>query len=116
MENFQDTERKILSSGITLNFAPNKYLFREGQELNHIFYLVSGEAELSSPTYKITLNSSNQIFIGLTDLLDNHLHSHNLVVVSPAQFIVFEKEYFKSLLTEFPEALKYLKFKNQGFQ
>ena len=39
MNDFSDTERKVLASGIELRYLPDEYLFRQGQKAEFVFYL-----------------------------------------------------------------------------
>ena len=115
MEKYLKTEKKILSSGINLEYGPNKFLFREGQDLNHIFYLVDGEVELSSKDSNLIIKPKNKLFFGINDLENHAKHSFNLQTKSYSQFLIYEKSFFISLLEEYDDAKDYYYLKLQDF-
>lgn len=115
MEKYLSTEKKILSSGINLDYGPNKFLFREGQDLNHIFYLIEGEVELSSKNLKRIINPKNEVFFGINDLENQAKHSYNLQTKANSKFLIYEKTFFISLLEEYDDAKDYFNLKLNDF-
>ena len=110
MNNFSDTERKVLASGIELRYLPDEYLFRQGQKAEFVFYLQEGSLVLESPVGFVSIDRKG-VFIGIEEAIEEKNHVYSAMTSSYSQFLVFERKYFKQLIDEFDLALPYFEFK-----
>ena len=114
MNDFSDTERKVLASGIELRYLPDEYLFRQGQKAEFVFYLQEGSLLLESPTGFVTIERKG-VFIGIEEAIGEKKHHFSAMTSSYAQFLVFERKYFQLLIDEFDLALPYFELKKAEF-
>ena len=114
MNDFSDTERKVLASGIELRYLPDEYLFRQGQKAEFVFYLQEGSLLLESPAGFVTIERKG-VFIGIEEAIGEKKHHFSASTSSYAQFLVFERKYFQLLVDEFDLALPYFEFKKAEF-
>jgi CRP-like cAMP-binding protein len=114
MNNFSDTERKVLASGIELRYLPDEYLFRQGQKAEFVFYLQEGSLLLESPRGFVTIDKKG-VFVGIEEAIEEKKHIFSAMTSSYAQFLVFERKYFQLLVDEFDLALPYFEFKKAEF-
>jgi len=114
MNNFADTERKVLASGIELRYLPDEYLFRQGQKAEFVFYLQEGSLLLESPRGFVTIDKKG-VFVGIEEAIEEKKHIFSAMTSSYAQFLVFERKYFQLLVDEFDLALPYFEFKKAEF-
>ena len=110
MNNFSDTERKVLASGIELRYLPDEYLFRQGQKAEFVFYLQEGSLVLEGSAGFVTIDRKG-VFIGIEEAIDEQKHVYSAMTSSYSQFLVFERKYFQQLIDEFDLALPYFEFK-----
>ncbi len=110
MNNFSDTERKVLASGIELRYLPDEYLFRQGQKAEFVFYLQEGSLVLESPVGFVSIDCKG-VFIGIEEAIEEKNHVYSAMTSSYSQFLVFERKYFQLLIDEFDLALPYFEFK-----
>lgn len=110
MNNFSDTERKVLASGIELRYLPDEYLFRQGQKAEFVFYLQEGGLVLEGPAGFVTIDRKG-VFIGIQESIEEKKHVYSAITSSYSQFLVFERKYFKQLIDEFDLALPYFEYK-----
>lgn len=110
MNNFSDTERKVLASGIELRYLPDEYLFRQGQKAEFVFYLQDGSLVLECSTGFVSIDRKG-VFIGIEEAIDEQKHVYSAMTSSYSQFLVFERKYFQQLIDEFDLALPYFEFK-----
>ena len=110
MNNFSDTERKVLASGIELRYLPDEYLFRQGQKAEFVFYLQEGSLVLEGPAGFVTIDRKG-VFIGIEEAIEEKKHVYAAMTSSYSQFLVFERKYFKQLIDEFDLALPYYEYK-----
>lgn len=110
MNNFSDTERKVLASGIELRYLPDEYLFRKGQKAEFVFYLQEGSLVLEGSAGFVTIDRKG-VFIGIEEAIDEKKHRYSATTASYSQFLVFERKYFKQLIDEFDLALPYFEYK-----
>lgn len=110
MNNFSDTERKVLASGIELRYLPDEYLFRQGQKAEFVFYLQEGSLVLEGPAGFVTIDRKG-VFIGIEEAIEEKKHLYSAMTSSYSQFLVFERKYFKQLIDEFDLALPYFEYK-----
>ena len=114
MNNFSDTERKVLASGIELRYLPDEYLFRQGQKAEFVFYLQEGSLVLEGPAGFVTIDRKG-VFIGIEEAIEEKKHVYAAMTSSYLQFLVFERKYFKQLIDEFDLALPYFEYKKAEF-
>ena len=110
MNNFSDTERKVLASGIELRYLPDEYLFRQGQKAEFVFYLQEGSLVLEGSAGFVTIDRKG-VFIGIEEAIDEQKHVYSAMTSSYSQFLVFERKYFQQLIDEFDLALPYFELK-----
>ena len=110
MNNFSDTERKVLASGIELRYLPDEYIFRQGQKAEFVFYLQEGSLVLESLTGFVSIDRKG-VFIGIEEAIEEQKHVYSAMTSSYSQFLVFERKYFQLLIDEFDLALPYFEFK-----
>ena len=110
MNNFSDTERKVLASGIELRYLPDEYLFRQGQKAEFVFYLQEGSLVLEGPAGFVAIERKG-VFIGIEEAIDERKHLYSAMTSSYSQFLVFERKYFQLLIDEFDLALPYFELK-----
>ncbi|MEY4384087.1 MAG: hypothetical protein RI995_1629 [Bacteroidota bacterium] len=121
MENtFQETEKKLLASGIEVSYLPGEYLFRYGQKAEFVFYVMNGKICLETPDDKEYVMEDQPIFLGIDEMMNQKKHSFSTHTISNSKFLVYEKNYFLSLIQEFELANNYfedkLKELHQFFQ
>jgi CRP-like cAMP-binding protein len=97
----QETEKKLLASGILINYLPGEYLFRHGQKAEYVFYVMKGKICLETPDDKELVMEDQSIFLGLNELLKQKNHSFSTHTITDSKFLVFDKNYFLSLIQEF---------------
>jgi CRP-like cAMP-binding protein len=114
MNDFLDTERKVLASGIELRYLPDEYLFRQGQKAEFVFYLQEGSLLLESPLGFVTIDKKG-VFVGIEEAIESKKHIYSAMTSSYAQFLVFERKYFQLLIDEFDLALPYFELKKAEF-
>lgn len=111
-----DTERKILASGILINYLPEEFLFRQGQKAEFVFYLNRGSLEMQWPEKDKKLNiQQRNVFIGLDEAFINGRYACTAMTTELSEFLVFERAYFMQLIHEFDYAIPYLESMQQSF-
>jgi len=112
MTNLQEeTEKKILASGIEISYLPGEYLFRFGQKAEFVFYVLNGKICLETPDEKEFIMEDQSIFLGIDELVNQKKHSFSTHTISNSKFLVYEKNYFLSLIQEFGLANNYFENK-----
>jgi len=111
-----DTERKILASGILINYLPAEFLFRQGQKAEFVFYLKHGSLEMQWPEKdkELQINQQN-VFIGLDEAFSRGRYTCTAMTTELSEFLVFEREYFLQLTQEFEHAVSYLESMQVAF-
>jgi len=111
-----DTERKILASGILINYLPSEFLFRHGQKAEFVFYLKRGSFEMQWPEKdKKILISQRNVFIGLDEAFIQGRYVCTAMTTELSEFLVFERAYFMELINEFEYAVPYLESMQEEF-
>jgi CRP-like cAMP-binding protein len=111
-----DTERKILASGILINYLPSEFLFRHGQKAEFVFYLKRGSFEMQWPEKdKKLLISQRNVFIGLDEAFIQGRYVCTAMTTELSEFLVFERAYFMELINEFEYAVPYLESMQEEF-
>jgi CRP-like cAMP-binding protein len=115
-EQLIDTERKILGSGILINYLPAEFLFRQGQKAEFVFYLKQGSLEMQWPEKDKKLNiRQGSMFIGLDEAFINGRYACTAMTTELSEFLVFERAYFMQLIHEFEYAIPYLESMQEAF-
>ena len=96
-----ETEKKLLASGIEISYLPGEYLFRAGQKAEFVFYVLSGSICLETTDDKEYVLEDKSLFLGIDELLRQKKHSFSTHTISNSKFLVYEKNYFLSLIQEF---------------
>lgn len=111
-----DTERKILGSGILINYLPAEFLFRQGQKAEFVFYLNRGSMEMQwlEKDKKIQISQRN-VFIGLDEAFSQGRYACTAMTTDLSEFLVFERAYFLELIYEFEYAIPYLESMQEAF-
>lgn len=111
-----DTERKILGSGILINYLPREFLFRQGQKAEFVFYLNRGSMEMQwlEKDKKIQISQRN-VFIGLDEAFSQGRYVCTAMTTGLSEFLVFERAYFMELINEFEYAIPYLESMQEAF-
>lgn len=111
-----DTERKILGSGILINYLPAEFLFRQGQKAEFVFYLNRGSMEMQwlEKDKKIQISQRN-VFIGLDEVFNQGRYVCTAMTTELSEFLVFERAYFMELINEFEYAVPYLESMQEAF-
>jgi CRP-like cAMP-binding protein len=111
-----DTERKILASGISINYLPAEFLFRQGQKVEFIFYLKQGSLEIQWQEKGKELQISQQnVFIGLDEAFSRGRYTCTAMTTELSELLVFERDYFLQLTHEFEYAIPYLESMKEAF-
>jgi CRP-like cAMP-binding protein len=111
-----DTERKILASGILINYLPSEFLFRHGQKVEFVFYLKRGSFEMQWPEKDKKLQiSQRNVFIGLDEAFNNVRWACTVMTTEKSEFLVFERAFFLELLNEFEYSIPYLESMQVAF-
>ena len=111
-----DTERKILASGILINYLPAEFLFRQGQKAEYIFYLNRGSIEMQWPENDKKLRiSQRNVFIGLDEAFSEGSYVFTAMTTELSEFLVFDRAYFMELIHEFEYAIPYLESMQEAF-
>jgi len=98
MEQFLETGKKVLASGIEIKYLADEFLFRQGQKAEFVFYLHCGSILLEWPNENKSLLIANKpIFIGIQEVLQAGKYTCT----------VFDRAYFNQLITEFDHAKDY---------
>lgn len=112
MENYYlETEKKLLASGIEISYLPGEYLFRVGQKAEFVFYVLDGKICLETTDDKEYILENNPLFLGIDELLQHKKHSFSTHTITNSKFLVYEKNYFLSLIQEFGIAMPYFEGK-----
>ena len=90
MNELLETSKKVLASGIEINYLGDEFLFRQGQKAEFVFYLQEGSLLLESPTSFVTIDRKG-VFIGIEEAIEEKKHVYTAMTSSYAQFLVFEK-------------------------
>lgn len=106
-----DTEKKLLASGIEISYLPGEYLFRYGQKAEFVFYVMNGKICLETPDEKEYVLENQSVFLGIDELMNQKKHSFSTHTISNSKFLVYEKNYFLSLIQEFGLATNYFEDK-----
>lgn len=106
-----DTEKKLLASGIEISYLPGEYLFRYGQKAEFVFYVMNGKICLETPDDKEYVLENQSVFLGIDELMNQKKHSFSTHTISNSKFLVYEKNYFLSLIQEFGLATNYFEDK-----
>jgi CRP-like cAMP-binding protein len=115
-EQLIDTERKILGSGILINYLPAEFLFRQGQKAEFVFYVKQGSLEMQWPEKDKKLNiRQRNVFIGLDEAFINGRYACTAMTTELSEFLVFERAYFMQLIHEFEFAIPYLESMQEAF-
>ncbi|MEN9959938.1 MAG: hypothetical protein RL045_188 [Bacteroidota bacterium] len=114
MNDYSDTERKVLASGIELRYLPDEYLFRQGQKAEFVFYLQEGSVVLEGLKGFVSIDRKG-VFIGIEEAIEEKKHVYTAMTSSYSQFLVFERKYFQQLIDEFELALPYFQDKKTEF-
>jgi CRP-like cAMP-binding protein len=111
-----DTERKILASGILINYLPAEFLFRQGQKAEFVFYLKHGSLEMKWPEKdkELQINQQN-VFIGLDEAFSEGSYVFTAMTTELSEFLVFDRAYFMELIHEFEYAIPYLESMQEAF-
>lgn len=96
-----ETEKILLASGIEISYLPGEYLFRAGQKAEFVFYVLSGSICLETTDDKEYVLEDKSLFLGIDELLRQKKHSFSTHTISNSKFLVYEKNYFLSLIQEF---------------
>lgn len=108
MEQLLETEKKILASGIEINYLANEFLFRQGQKAEFVFYLQGGSVLLEWPQENKCLVLNNKsIFIGIDEAIHGSKYFCTAVTTDESKFLVFDRAYFIQLMNEFEHANDY---------
>jgi CRP-like cAMP-binding protein len=111
-----DTERKILASGILINYLPSEFLFRHGQKAEFVFYLKRGSFEMQWPEKdKKILISHRNVLIGLDEAFSKGRYVCSAMTTELSEFLVFERAYFMELINEFEYSIPYLESMQVAF-
>ena len=115
-EQLIDTERKILGSGILINYLPAEFLFRQGQKAEFVFYVKQGSLVMQWPEKDKKLNiQQRNVFIGLDEAFINGRYRCTAMTTELSEFLVFERAYFMQLIHEFEFAIPYLESMQEAF-
>jgi CRP-like cAMP-binding protein len=115
-EQLIDTERKILGSGILINYLPAEFLFRQGQKAEFVFYVKQGSLVMQWPEKDKKLNiRQRNVFIGLDEAFINGRYTCTAMTTELSEFLVFERAYFMQLIHEFEFAIPYLESMQEAF-
>jgi CRP-like cAMP-binding protein len=115
-EQLIDTERKILGSGILINYLPEEFLFRQGQKAEFVFYVKQGSLVMQWPEKDKKLNiRQRNVFIGLDEAFINGRYACTAMTTELSEFLVFERAYFMQLIHEFEYAIPYLESMQEAF-
>jgi CRP-like cAMP-binding protein len=115
-EQLIDTERKILGSGILINYLPAEFLFRQGQKAEFVFYVKQGSLEMQWPEKDKKLNiRQRNVFIGLDEAFIYGRYACTAMTTELSEFLVFERAYFMQLIHEFEFAIPYLESMQEAF-
>ncbi|CAM4134288.1 Crp/Fnr family transcriptional regulator [Cytophagaceae bacterium 50C-KIRBA] len=116
MDQMIETERKVLASGIEINYLANEFLFRQGQKAEFVFYFQGGEISLKSfNSPEGIIYHANPVFLGIKEVLEGQKHTFSAETLQTSKFLVFEKNYFLMLMQEFDFASSYFEQKSKEF-
>jgi CRP-like cAMP-binding protein len=108
MEQFLETGKKVLASGIEIKYLADEFLFRQGQKAEFVFYLQCGSILLDWPNEnKRLVLSNNPIFIGIDEAIQGSKYMCTAMTTEESKFLVFDRAYFNQLITEFDHAKDY---------
>ncbi len=108
MEQFLETGKKVLASGIEIKYLADEFLFRQGQKAEFVFYLQCGSILLDWPNENKCLALNNKpIFIGIDEAIHGGKYACTAMTTDESKFLVFDRAYFNQLITEFDHAKDY---------
>ncbi len=109
MDELLETSKKVLGSGIEINYLEAEYLFRQGQKAEFVFYMQGGSLLLEWPNEnKCVQIAGKPIFIGISEALSGQKYACSARTTKDSTFLVFERAYFHQLITEFEHAKTYI--------
>ncbi len=96
-----------LENGKHLLKCHNEYLYKEGDRIDQIFYLIEGKVLLFKSDEFNTLHKLSQAnpgtFLGLSTLFDSSAIGHSATVTSNSLLMVIPVFQFKDLIDRWPE-------------
>jgi CRP-like cAMP-binding protein len=105
MEQFSETRKKVLASGIEIKYLADEFLFRQGQKAEFVFYMKSGSILLEWPNVKKQIVIQDKlIFIGIDEAIHGTKYACTAMTTVNSEFLVFDRAYFNHLITEFDHA------------
>lgn len=109
MKKLLETEKKVLASGIQIKYLADEFLFRQGQKAEFVFYLERGSIMIDWPNENKRLCINNKpIFIGINEAMRGTKYDCTARTTEESEFLVFDREYFNQLITEFEYAKEYV--------
>ncbi len=93
---------RIFSEQQELVFEDGETVFREGEESNHLYYIVSGKLAILSHGRKLSTLSPNDTFLGEMSFLLNNRRSATVVSEGRSTLIKITKNEFMNAVKEHP--------------
>ncbi len=83
-------------------FEEGEVVFREGEESDYLYYIVSGAFNIYSANHKIGSLTPDDIFLGEMSFLLNSRRSADVVAAKPSTLVTIDKQRFVSVIKEKP--------------
>jgi CRP-like cAMP-binding protein len=116
MNELLETSKKILASGIEINYLGDEFLFRQGQKAEFVFYLQGGALLLDWPNENKRVTVIDKpIFIGIDEAMHGDKYACSAMTTKESTFLVFDRSYFNHLITEFDQAKSYFEAMHLDF-
>lgn len=93
-ELFAESNEKVFDDG--------EVVFREGEESDYLYYIVSGKLDIYSSNHKITTLTPDDIFLGEMSFLLNSRRSADVLASGRATLITIDKQRFVTVIKEKP--------------
>ncbi|MHA8066385.1 cyclic nucleotide-binding domain-containing protein [Aquirufa sp. ROCK2-A2] len=116
MTTILEISRKILASGIEINYLQGEFLFRKGQKAEFVFYLLEGSILMDAVDNQTGILQDKPVFLGLQEALESSKHIYNAQTKEPCKFLVFDKKFFTMLLQEFDTSQLFVNHQIKEFE
>ncbi|MFP4643128.1 MAG: cyclic nucleotide-binding domain-containing protein [Spirochaetales bacterium] len=83
-------------------FQEGDVVFREGEESDYLYYIVSGRLDIYSSSHKISTLTPDDIFLGEMSFLLNSRRSADVVSSGRSTLVMIDKQRFVSVIKEKP--------------
>ena len=81
---------------------PNEKVFSEGEESSHLYYIISGEFEVSVSGKSVGMLHPSDMFMGEMSFLLNRKRSATVVAKRPSRLLKISQKEFIKIIKQYP--------------